>query len=114
VARRRGARTIVRYVKSKSRRRGSKNGGIKRLAKKGILGLAAGLVISIPLTLGARYLGRPELMEVGQRAGAVAATAVGGTPGQVGYQVADAIFDRFVFAGPGGGGVSGTPGQVYL
>jgi len=114
VAKRPGVRTITRYVKSKSKRRGSKNGSAKRLAKKGILGLAAGLAVSIPLTLGARYLGRPELMEVGQRGGAVAATAIGGTPGQIGYQVADAIFDRFVFSGPGGSGVSGTPGQVYL
>ena len=111
---RRGARTIVRYVKSKSRRRGSKNGGVKRLAKKAILGLAAGLAVSIPLTLYAKYSNQPMLMEAGQRGGAVAATAIGGTPGQVGYQIADAVFDRFVFAGPGGGIVSGTQGTMYL
>jgi len=51
-------------------------------------------------------------MEVGQRVGSIASTAAGGTPGNTGYQAADAIFDRFVMYQ--GQGVSGTPGNVYL
>lgn len=111
---RRGARTVIRYVKSKTRRRGSKNGSTKRLAKKAAYGTLAGMAVSVPLTLGAKYLNMPQLMEVGQRGGAIVASALGGTPGQVGYQVADAVMDRFVFSGPGGNGISGTSGQVYL
>ncbi len=94
----------------KYRRRPQKN-DLKKYGKKAALGTVGGLVLSVPLTLAARQFNAPELMEVGQRAGAVVASAVGGTAGQVGYQVADAIFDRFVVFN--GRGVSGTS-EVYL
>jgi len=81
-------------------------------AKKAALGTGAGLAVSIPLTLAARYFNKPVLQEVGQRAGAIAATVVGGPAGETGYQAGDAIFDRFVQYE--GQGISGTPGQVYL
>ena len=38
-------------------------------------------------------------MEVGQRAGAVAAGKWGGNYGQIGYQVGDAVADRFIMLG---------------
>lgn len=112
MARRRNAtRTITRYVKRPTRRKG-KGISAKNLAKKAAFGTVAGLAVSIPLTLAARYVNQPALMELGQRGGAIAATALGGTPGEAGYQIADAVFDRFVAVG--GQGVSGNSGQVYL
>lgn len=99
-------------IKKKSGRRGHRRSAAKGLAKKAALGTVAGLAVSIPLTLAARYFNKPILMEVGQRVGSIASTAVGGTPGNTGYQAADAIFDRVVvFQGQG---ISGTPSQVYL
>ncbi len=94
----------------KYRRRPQKN-DLKRYAKHFGYGAAAGLLVSVPLTLAAKYWNRPELMEVGQRAGAVIASKAGGPVGEIGYQVTDAIFDRFVFYQ--GGGISGTK-EVYL
>jgi len=94
----------------KYRRRPQKN-DLKRYGKQFLYGTAAGLAVSIPLTLAAKYLSRPELMEVGQRAGAVVASKAGGPVGEIGYQVTDAIFDRVVFYQ--GSTVSGTR-EVYL
>ena len=98
--------------KKKSKRRRSKHSTAKHLAKKAGIGTGVGMLISIPLTLAGRYFGRTELIEAGQRIGSIASTAAGGTPGNAGYQAADAIFDRFVVYE--GGGVTGTRGQVYL
>jgi len=99
-------------IKKKSGRRGHRRNATKNLAVKAGKGIALGLAISIPLTLAARYFNKPILMEVGQRFGSVASTAVGGTPGNAAYQAADAVFDRFVsFQGQG---ISGQPLQVYL
>jgi len=94
----------------KYRRRPQKN-DLKRYGKLAAYGTIGGLAISIPLTLAARYFNRPELMEVGQRAGAVVAAKVGGPVGEIGYQVSDAIFDRFVVYQ--GQGISGTK-SLYL
>jgi len=85
--------------------------GWKNAAKKAALGTAAGLAVSIPLTLLARHTNQPALMELGQRGGAVAATLIGGPVGEVGYQAGDALFDRFVVYQ--GSGISGSK-QVYL
>jgi len=93
-----------------SKRRPKKN-DLKRYGKQLAFGTIAGLAVSIPLTLAAKYFNRPELMEVGQRAGAVIASKAGGPVGEVGYQVTDAIFDRVVFYQ--GSTVSGTR-EVYL
>lgn len=94
----------------KFRRRPQKN-DLKKYAKKAAIGTAAGLAVAIPVTLAARFFNRPELVEVGQRAGAVVAAAGGGTVGELGFQIADAAFDRFVVVN--GRGVSGTQ-EVYL
>ena len=96
--------------RSISRRRPKRN-DLKRYAKKAALGTVAGLAVAIPISLAAKYLNRPDLVEVADRGGAIAATAVGGTFGQIGYQVADAAFDRFVIYN--GQGISGGS-QVYL
>jgi len=99
-------------IKKKSGRRGKRRSATKSLVKKAALGAGAGLAVSIPLTLAARFLNKPILMEVGQRVGSIASTAVGGTPGNSAYQAADAVFDRFVMYR--GQGISGQPSQVYL
>jgi len=99
-------------IKKKSGRRGHRRSAAKGLAKKAALGTAAGLAVSIPLTLAARYFNKPILMEAGQRFGSIASTAIGGTPGNAAYQAADAVFDRFVSYQ--GQGISGQPSQVYL
>ena len=78
---------------------------------KAVKGLA-GMAVSIPLTMYGQKTGNPMLIEAGQRGGAIAASALGGTTGQVAYQVADTIFDRFVQVN--GNPISGTQGQVYL
>jgi len=83
----------------------------KNMAKKAAIGTAAGMAISATLTYAAKHFNKPELMEAGQRGGAIVAGALGGTPGQVGYQVADAVFDRVLF---GQNQISGTSGMVYL
>jgi len=93
-------------------RRKPKRSDLKRYAKKAGFGTLAGLAVSIPLTAGAKHFNMPQLMEAGQRGGAVVASAVGGTAGQIGYQVADAIADRFILS-PQGGGLTGTQ-EVYL
>ena len=115
VARRRRARLAPlrrRTERLRSRVRRPRKNDLKKYGIKAAKGVGLGLAVSIPLTLAARHLNMPILMEVGQRIGSVASTAVGGTVGNAAYQGADAIFDRFVTL-PGGGGVSGTS-QVYL
>lgn len=75
---------------------------VKKVAK----GALAGLAVAVPLSLFARYSGRPELFELGERAGAVAASKFGGTWGQVGFQALDAAVERLIpriAGGPGGG-----------
>jgi len=110
---RKGGRTVVRYVKSKSKGRRPRKNDLKKYAKKLAIGAASGLAVSIPLTLLARYTNHPELMEVGQRGGSIVSASLGGGLGNAGYQIGDAIFDRFVFSN--GNIVSGTQGgQTYL
>jgi len=110
---RRGAKTVIRYVKAKTKGRRPKRNDLKKFAKKGALGTVAGLAVAIPISLIAKYINKPELVEVADRSGAVVASAVGGTAGQVGYQVADAVFDRFVVYN--GNPISGSQGNmVYL
>jgi len=94
------------------RARRPKRNDLKRYAKKAGLGTAAGLAVSIPLTLAGRHYKQPILIEAGQRIGSIASTAVGGTPGNAAYQAADAVFDRFVMYQ--GQSISGSQGQVYL
>lgn len=71
-------------------------------------GAGVGLALSIGLGYAGRYLNQPMLAEVGQRAGSIAASYVGGTTGQTAYQIADAAFDRFVRVD--GNNISGTQG----
>lgn len=108
---RRGAKTIVRYVKTKTKARRPRKNDLTKYAKKAGLGTLAGLAVAIPVSLLAKYTNNPKLVEVADRGGSIAASAVGGTAGVVGYQIADAVFDRFVIYN--GGGVSGGR-QVYL
>jgi len=96
----------------KGGKRRPKKNDVKKYAFKAAKGTALGLAVSIPLTFAAKHFNMPELMEAGQRGGAVAASAVGGTAGQIGYQVIDAVADRFIFA-QGGQGLTGTR-EVYL
>jgi len=104
---------VVRYVKGKTKGRRPKKNDLKKYAKKLALGAVTGLAVSIPLTLLSRYTNQPALMEVGQRAGSVVSAQLGGGLGNAGYQIGDAIFDRFVFAN--GNIVSGTQGgMTYL
>ena len=77
-----------------------------KILKKAGLGAAAGLAVSIPLTLLARRQQSSELLELAQRGGAVAASALGGTAGQVAYQAADYGFDKYVQYQ--GTGITGT------
>jgi len=108
---RKGARTVVRYVQKKTKARRPRKNDLKKYAKKAGFGTLAGLAVAIPLTLAAKFTNTPQLVEVADRAGSVAASAAGGPTGVIGYQIADAIFDRFVNVG--GQGVSGSS-QVYL
>jgi len=107
---RRGTSRFSGFRRAVGRRRPQKN-DLKRYGKQAAYGTLAGLAVSIPLTLAARYFNRPELMEVGQRAGAVIASKAGGPVGEIGYQISDAIFDRFVVFQ--GSSISGTK-SVYL
>jgi len=101
-----------RGFKKKGRRRGSHKSAVMRDAKRAGFGTVAGLAVSIPLTLAGRHFRQPLMIEAGQRIGSVVSTVAGGTPGNAGYQMADAIFDRFVMYQ--GRGISGSSGQVYL
>jgi len=101
-------RRATQYIRS----RRPKRNDMKRYAKKAAFGTAAGMAISIPLTLAGRHFRQPLLIEAGQRIGSIASTIAGGTPGNTGYQAADALFDRVVIYQ--GQGVSGSQGQTYL
>ncbi len=103
------SRTIYRNIKSKARR--PKRNDLKRYAKKALMGTVGGLAVAIPVSLLAKHLNMPELVEVADRGGAVAASVLGGSVGVVGYQIADALFDRFVVFNDSN--ISGGS-QVYL
>lgn len=117
MARRRTSRvrTVYRKAKSRGRRRYSerKNYELKKYGNKLLKGTLAGLALSVPVTLAASYLNKPELVEIANRGGAVTASMFGGPVGVVGYQVADAAMDRFVKVPSMGGNISGGS-QVYL
>lgn len=102
-------RTIVRRVTSRARR--PRRNDAKKYGMKALKGLA-GLAFSIPLTMYGQKTQNPMLVEAGQRGGAVIASWMGGTTGQLSYQAADAAFDRFVVMN--GNSISGSQGQVYL
>jgi len=95
----------------RSRARRPRKNDLKKYGTKAIKGLA-GMAVSIPLTIYGQRTNNPMLIEAGQRGGAIVASAIGGTTGQIAYQAADAIFDRFVQVN--GQGISGGSGQVYL
>jgi len=101
-------RTVFRNLRSRTRR--PRKNDLKRYGTKAIKGLA-GMAVSIPLTMYGQRTGNPMLIEAGQRGGAIVASAIGGTAGQIAYQAADVIFDRFVSVG--GQSISGGS-QVYL
>ena len=75
-------------------------------AKKAAIGTLAGLAVSIPLSMWAKKRQDPNILEIAQRGGAVASAHFGGTMGALGYQIADAAFDRFVVYE--GSSISGT------
>ena len=81
-------------------------GGTK--VKEALIGTAAGLAVSIGLTMLGKRMGQPMLAELGQRGGAIAATHFGKTPGQIGYQIGDAMFDRYLMMN--GDNITGTRG----
>ena len=112
--RRRASTAGLRRFAGRTRRRASsyKKSGMKRDLKRAGLGAAAGLLVSIPLTLLGRHYNQPLAIEAGQRVGSIVSTAAGGTPGNAAYQGADALFDRFVRVN--GQGITGSQGQVYL
>ena len=94
--------------KKKSRGRRRKQDMTKRMLKDAAFGGVGGLATSVGLTLAGQYTNQPMLREAGQRGGAIVAGHVGGDIGQITYQVADAIADRYLRYG--GMGVSGTAG----
>lgn len=113
-SRRRRALTRVRTVtrraggraRSYTRRRGRVD--IKRAAK----GALAGLAVAVPMGILARRTGNSMLFEVGERAGAVAASYFGGTWGQVAFQGIDAAAERYIpRLEAGGSGVAQIGGQ---
>lgn len=89
------------------------------MMKKLVLGAAAGLAVS----LGMNYLGPRtglapiQQAEIGQRGGAIAASHFGGTIGQIGFQVGDALLDRHLSKSTAtrpAGLISGMAGVGYL
>jgi len=108
----RASRSFGGFRKGGKYRRRPRRNDVTYVAKKAGLGILGGMLVSIPLTLAGRHFQRPELIEAGQRVGAIVASKVGGPIGETGFQVTDAIFDRVVVYQ--GGGVSGSQGQVYL
>ena len=112
MARRRRApsrvRRAVRYVTRPARRRRTsrKKDYAMDIVKDTGIGAGVGIATSIGLTMLGNYINQPRLREVGQRTGAVLASHFGGTPGQIGYQVVDAVADRYV--GVNGMRVSGA------
>jgi len=100
------------FRKGGKSRRKPKRSDLKHYAKYAGYGVLGGMAVSIPLTLLGRYYQRPELIEAGQRLGAIVASKVGHTAGEIGFQITDAAFDRLVTYQ--GAGISGSQGQVYL
>ena len=112
---RRAARTVTRYVtrprRERPRRRTNRKKDMAmRMARDAAVGAGVGAATSIGLTMVGNYTNQPALREVGQRTGAILASHFGGTPGQVGYQVVDAVADRYVRFN--GMAVSGMAGGV--
>jgi len=97
-------RTVYRTTRAKARR--PQKNDLKKYGKKLAYGTMAGLAVAIPLSLAAKYTNTPALVELADRAGSVAASAAGGPVGVIGYQAADAAFDRFVIFE--GQGISGS------
>ena len=109
-----GVRTVyVKAKKGKQKYSQRKNWALKKYGKKAAYGAAAGLALAVPLSLGAKYLGQPMLLEAADRGGSVAAAAAGGSVGVFAYQIADALFDRFVIYPPNTS-LSGTRSGGYL
>ena len=104
----RAVRTV--YRRAAPARRGRRRNAGMSMARKAAIGAAAGLAVSIPLTMLGIRTGRPELVEAGQRVGSVSSAHFGGTIGNAAYQGVDALFDRFVSVG--GAGVSGQGAAV--
>lgn len=102
-------RTIREYVRRSTRSARRRMGGrreAERYGRKALYGAAGGLAVAVPLGLMARYMNRPELFELGERGGAILASHLGGTIGQVGFQALDAVIERAIpriASGPGGG-----------
>lgn len=122
---RRKNRTAVSYAPMSRRRRyygrvrsagkkysQRKNWALKKYAKKAGYGALAGMALAVPVSLAAKYLGQPALLEVADRGGSVAASFGGGPMGVAAYQVADALFDRFVIFE--NASVSGSRNGGYL
>ena len=112
---RRAVRRVGRATRTVYRRAAPRRGGRRRnagmsMARKAAIGAAAGLAISIPLTMLGIRTGRPELVEAGQRVGSVSSAHFGGTVGNAAYQGVDALFDRFVVVG--GNNISGQGAAV--
>jgi len=78
--------------------------GMNRLAMDAAKGILAGLAVSVPLSFLASRGTAPTfpLAEVGERGGAIAASYVGGTGGQFGFQVLDAVLQRVISGNVGG------------
>ena len=96
------------YKKAAPKRRSKKRDMTMNTLKKAGKGAGLGLGVSIGLGILANRTGNPQLKEAGQRGGAIAASYIGGTAGQVAYQIADAVADRFVSVPAFGGRLSGT------
>lgn len=80
----------------------------------GLKGLAAGLAVAVPASFIAQRTGQPAVFEAGERLGAIAASAVGGTWGQVAFQAADALVERALpQLGTGSGGGLGNITELY-
>ena len=82
------------------------------MIRKVAIGALAGLAISAPLTILGQRTGNPLFVELGQRGGSIASAHLGGGMGNLGYQVGDALFDRFVSVG--GNPISGARGGYAI
>jgi len=78
--------------------------GMNRFAMNALKGIVGGLVVSVPLSFLASRgaaAGVP-LAEIGERGGAIAASYLGGTEGQVGFQILDGVLQRVITSNVGG------------
>ena len=80
-------------------------------------GIGVGLSVGSGFVAGRAGAQAPLVRELGQRGGAIAASKFGGTAGQMAFQVADALLDRYLARGTGiniGGSrvTSGTLGYI--